>query len=324
LYAETRTVIEQTIKILENGLNLGRGRKQEMKGELQNAFSSSIGPGSLSKLRKNGAFSRFMKYFQRDCEIFVETHDKLDSFLKHYEIIQKHLVDRELLDNFIERIGFHSKLRDYKISALDEYLPKLFAEYNSILEEILEDLKRDIGRTVSFPIDKQQFEALTDKQKKSILEAEERIQLSYNQFVGVVSGLINTIFFAFESSCKVSCSLGCWEFAILFSTNNIIQHNFIWKTLRRLGKVMQEKTTRCDRCLMDEGCDFEIDFEALANSYCYAIQMRMLMDYEIFFYENSKIWKQVEEYFKKLREIIDCQKVIQNKCLENRLHVRTN
>jgi hypothetical protein len=324
LYAETRTVVEQTINKLENGLNLRRGRKQEMKGKLQNAFTNSISPGSLSKLRKNGAFSEFMEYLQRDYEIFIETHDKLDSFLEHYKIIQKQLMDRELLHNFIERIDFHSKLRDYKISALDEYLPKLFTGYNSILEEILEDLKRDIGNTVSFPIDKQQFEALTDRQKESILEAEERIQLSYNQLVGVISGLINTIFFAFESSCKISCSLGCWEFAISFSTNNIIQHDSIWKTLRKLGKIAQEKTTRCDRCLMDKGCDFEIDFEALANSYCYAIQMRMLMDYEIFFYENSKVWNQVTEYFKKLREIIDCQKAIQNKCLENKTHGRAN
>ncbi len=295
-----------------------------MNGKLQNAFSNSIGPGTLSKLLKNGAFSNFMEYFQKDCEIFVATHDKLDSFLEHYKIIQKQLMDRNLLDNFSARIGFHSKIRDYKISAIDEYRPRLYYEYNSSLKEILKDLTRDIGRTVSFPIDKQQFEALTDRQKESVLEAEERMQLSYIQFVGLISGLINTIFFAFESSCKVSCSLGCWDFAMVFSKNILIQHKLIWKTLRKLGKVVEEKITRCGGCLMDEDCDFEIDFEALANSYCYAIQMRMLMDYEIFFYENPKIWNQVDEYFKELREIIDCQKVIQSKCLENIPHARAN
>ncbi len=295
-----------------------------MKGNLQNAFTNSIGPGSLSKLRKKGAFSNFMESFQKDYEIFVATHDKLDSFFEHYKLIQKQLMDRELIDNFIERIGFHSKLRDYKISALDEYLPKLYFEYTNRLEEIAEDLTRDVGRAVSFPIDEQQFEALTDRQQELVLEAEERIQLSYSQFVGVISGLINIIFFAFESSCKISCSIGCWEFAVLFSKNSIIQHNSIWKTLRKLGKVVEEKTTQCGRCLMDGGCDFEIDFEALANSYCYAIKMRMLMDYEIFFYENSEIWNKVEEYFKKLREIIDCQKVIQSKCLENIPNDRAN
>ncbi len=295
-----------------------------MNGKLQNMFTDSIGPGSLSKLRKEGAFPRFMKCFHKDFEIFVETHNKLGSFLEHDKKIQKHLMDRALFDTFMERIGFHSKLRDYKIPVIYEYIPKLFAEYNIMLGEILADLKKDIGRTVSLPIDLEQFGALTDPQKKSILEAQESILSSYNLFIGVVSGLMNTIFFAFESSCKISCSLGCLEFANSFSKKNIIQHASIWKTLRKLGKVVKPQTTRCDICLMGKTCDFEIDFEALANSYCYAIQMRMLMDYEVFFYENRTIWNQVEEYFKKLGKLIDYQIVIQTKCLENNLHVKAN
>jgi hypothetical protein len=287
-----------------------------MRGELQNTFTNTIRPASISRLRESTVFSEFMKYFQNDCGVFVATHDKVNAFIKHSETIRKELLDRELLSSFIVRIRFHSKLRDYKISTLDEYLAGLYDGYSKRIQEIRDDLAKDLGRTITIPIEKQEFETLTKIEKEVILEAEQKIQLAHIQFVGIISGLINLMFFAFESSCKVSCSFGCWNFAILFAMNRVIQHDTIWKALRRLGKIGEQTSTRCFACLMDKSCNFEIDFEVLANIYCYAIKMRMLTDYEDFFYENPEIWYQVEEYFKKLRRIIDCQKVIETKCLE--------
>lgn len=287
-----------------------------MRGALQNTFTNTIRPASISRLLESAVFSDFMKYFRRDCRVFVATHDKVNTFLKHYKIIQKELRSRKLSSDLIRRISFHLKLRDYKISALEEYLSVLYDGYSRRIQEIHDDLVRDIGRGITIPVEKHEFERLAEEEKELVLKAEERIQSSHIQFVGIIGGLINLMFFAFESSCKVSCSLSCWSFAVLFAKNRIIQHDTIWKALRRLGKIEERTSTRCVACLMDKSCDFEIDFESLANIYCYAIKIRMLTDYEDFFYENPKVWYQVEEYFKKLRDVIDSQKVIETKCLE--------
>lgn len=287
-----------------------------MKSMLQNTFTKSIRPSSISCLRESSIFHEFMKYFNKDCGVFVATHDKVNAFFKHYKIIEQELQNRKLLSSFLGRIRFHSKLRDYKISAVEENLSWLYDRYNERIKEIYDGLSKSIGRRITIPIAKSEFESLAEEEKGLILEAEGRFQLSYIQFVGLISGLINLMFFAFESSCKVSCSFGCWSFAVSFAKNKIIQHNTIWRALRRLGNIEEKTETRCAGCLMDKSCDFEIDFEALANIYCYAIKIRMLTDYEVFFYENPEVWDQIEEYFKKLRKVIDSQKAIETKCLE--------
>ena len=287
-----------------------------MRGTLQNTFTNTIRPSSISHLRQSAVFHEFMKYFDKDCDVFVATHDKVTTFIKHYKIIQRELQNRKFLSSFLGRINFHSKLRDHKISAVEKYLSELYDGYNKGLQAIYDALMGKIGRKINFPIEKNDFQALTEEEKRLVLEAEEGFRLSYIQFVGLISGLINLMFFAFESSCKMSCSFGCWDFAMLFANNRIIQHDTIWRTLRRLGKIGEKTYTRCTACLMDKNCDSEIDFEALANIYCYAIKIRMLTDYEDFFYENSEVWNQIEKYFKKLKGVIDSQKTIETKCVE--------
>jgi len=287
-----------------------------MRGTLQNTFTNTIRPASISHLRESAVFHEFMKYFDKDCDVFVATHGEVATFVKHYKIIQRELQNRKFLSSFLGRIIFHSKLRDYKISAVENYLSELYDGYKERLKAICDALMGRIGRKISFPIERKDLEALTEEEKNLVLEAEREIQLSHIQFVGLISGLINLMFFAFESSCKISCSFGCWDFAVSFANNKIIQHNAIWRTLRRLGKIEERTFTRCAVCLMDKNCNSEIDFEALANIYCYAIKIRMLTDYENFFYKNPEFWNQIDKYFKKLKGVIDGQKAIETKCVE--------
>ena len=87
-----------------------------MKGALQNVFTDTISPASIARLRESTVFAEFMKCFRRDCGVFVETHDKVNTFLKHFEVVRKELGDRKLLINFIGRIRFHLKIRDYKLT----------------------------------------------------------------------------------------------------------------------------------------------------------------------------------------------------------------
>lgn len=290
-----------------------------MGNTLQKSFTHSIHPTSLSHLRKSSVFLEFMRCFHEDCRAFMATRSEIDSLLKHFKTIYQELDSRNLLSNFLVRLNLHSKLRDYKTSAVAEYRLALYDGFDKRIRAIHDCLLRDLGREIALPIDKSNLERLPSEDKQLILRAEEDLQLAFIQFVGLISGLVSTMFFAFESSCKMSCSLGCFSFAVLFARDEIIQHRTIWKTLRRLGETGKTTETRCITCLMNKDCNFEIDYEALANIYCYAIKIRMLTDYELFFYENPSIWSQIEEYFKKLREIIDSQKEIETKCLEVRL-----
>ena len=89
---------------------------------LQNSYTNSIGPKSLSQLRQIPNFVEFMSYFERDCEEFIRSCIQLDDFVAHFSLIGKEMDSKSLLTNFLSRVNFHSTLADYKISPVKKYL----------------------------------------------------------------------------------------------------------------------------------------------------------------------------------------------------------
>lgn len=284
---------------------------------LQNAYTKSIRPKSISNLRSVDGFVEFMDYFERDCKEFISSCGQLDDFLNHFMRIGKELISKGLLKSLRTRIDFHSTLTKYKISPLEDYLNQFWGNYLQENDEVFRKVTNELGRAVSLPPSEEELSSLSDEEQALVTQACQELQMNYIRFIVIIGAFVNQLFFAFEAECKILCSLGCFPFSLLYAKNEIFSHNDIWKALKRLGKISQRGVT-CQICRIGDSCDFSINFEALANIYCYAIKVRMLSDYEDLFYNYRESWEKMKVYFDMVKEVVASQMEITNKCLEVR------
>ena len=172
-----------------------------------------------------------------------------------------------------------------------------------------------MGKEISLPPSENEYESLKSEERELVNLACQKQRMNYIFFIVGIVGLVNQAFFALESSCKIIGSLGCIHFSIRFASNLIIQHSDVWQVLKRLGKLSEEGIN-CKICRVNNSCKFSVNFEALANVYCYAIKIRMLSDYDDLFYSHQESWEKVELYFDKIEKIINENMMIKNKCFE--------
>ena len=282
---------------------------------LQNPYTNSISPGSISNLRDVPSFVEFMGYFERDCKEFIRSCKQLDDFIAHFSKIGRELRSKDMLDGLLTRVNFHSTLTDYKVEPIEDYIKLLWQDYLRRNGEIYYRVQTELSRPISLPPSEEEFESLTSDEQRLVTQAYEELQINRIRFIAGVGGFITQIFFAVESTCKILCSLGCFPFSILYAQHEIISHGNVWRCLKRLGKIIQRNIS-CQICMVTSTCHFSINFEALANVYCYAIKFRMLSDYEDFFYNYEESWERIKVYFDKLKEVIRSQRKIEEKCLE--------
>jgi hypothetical protein len=275
-----------------------------------NAFTQSIKPSSLTELKNVEVFKDFMANFEGDCKLFIASTSDLKEIDCMFKNISKYLQDRNLLDSLIERINVHSRFSELRLAPVEAHLDYFYkswvlsekqigAEYEALTAKKYQDIL------------KENLSTLSEKERSIVREILNKSTQNYISLVVGVSGLINQIFFVLESQCKIICSLTCFPFAISYSKDNLIQHAEVWLTLKKIGKLGSDHED-CAICRMQEKCSYSIDFAALANVYCYAIKVRMLADYDRFFYDNS-VWQHLKAYFDNLKSVIVCQQTISKK-----------
>lgn len=282
---------------------------------LQNPYTRSIRPRSISDLRNVNNFVEFMGYLEGDCKEFISSCSQLDDFLTHFSRIERELSSKGLLDSLLTRIDFHSTLADYKIKPLEDYVNQFWMDYNRKNGEIFRKVTNELGRPISLPPSEEEFASLSSEEQSLVTQACQELQMNYIRFIVAIGAFVNQVFFAFEAECKILCSIGCFAFSLLYAQNEIFSHNDVWRILKRLGKISQ-RSVNCQICRISDSCDFSINFEALANVYCYTIKVRMLSDYEDFFYNYRESWEKIKVYFDKVKEVITSQIEIKEKCLE--------
>jgi len=285
---------------------------------LQNPYTRSIHPKSIADIRTPLKFKEFMDYFERDCNNFVASCSHYHDLVVRFSEIRRELNKKKILNKYLLRVDRHSRLTNYRVGPIQEHLNLLWNYYVNRNTEIYKSCQDDIGRNISLPPTQEELGSFTADEVLTVKEAVQELELNYINFIVGITGLIDSTFFAFESECKTFCSLACFGFSIFYALDEIIQHKDIWLTLKRLGNAVQTLSTDCEICLMKENCRFSINFEALANVYCYAIKVRMLADYEDFFY-TTQIWEGIKVYFDKLKHIMHNQALIKDKCLEKEL-----
>ncbi|MBA7505813.1 hypothetical protein ES706_04490 [subsurface metagenome] len=272
---------------------------------LQNPYTQSIHPGSISKIQNDSNFLEFMGYFQRDSDLYIKSCSKFSDLLVQFYQIRNELFKRALQDAYLKRIEFHSRMMDYKVDSIGQYIEGLWQKYVQRTEEIYDLALEELGKTISLPPTPEELEKLTEEEKTIVGKAQREIEIIYIHFIVGVVAFVDLMFFAFESACKVFCSFGCYAHSIKYARGEIFSHSDVWKTLKRLGRVEEKQNINCLICSIEKTCHFTINFEALANVYCYAIQIRMLSDYDEFFYTYKRTWENIQPYFQKLNDIIN-------------------
>lgn len=280
----------------------------------QNVYVQSIKPESLKALRDVKHFAEFMGFFENDCKVFINTCLQIKELENRLTEIFANLQSKNLERNFIDRTATHSILTSIKLTPLDKHLKLLWDEYNANEESIREDFKNRVGKGLTLPLPDGILDGLTTQEKAIVQQCMNDSFANYVNFIVGIGGLINSLFFGFESQCKVLCAFACYSFSISYSRDYIIQHREILATLRKLGNSA-ERAGECEICVMQSNCTFALSFDALANIYCYAIKVRMLADYGTLFYTN-KLWENLKIYFDNMRKIVTNQVSITEKCLE--------
>ena len=82
---------------------------------LQNRFTMSIRPRSLVELHENTRIREFMNYFKRDFERFQASSSNANEFINRFLDIRDKFITSNLLNNFLNKIDFHSRLVNYKL-----------------------------------------------------------------------------------------------------------------------------------------------------------------------------------------------------------------
>ena len=141
------------------------------------------------------------------------------------------------------------------------------------------------------------------------------LRLAYGDFIHL-SILLSQMFFALEFSCRMICSLGCYNFALKISRAEVIQHDEVWKQLKRFGK---KQGHQCEICIVRDTCDFGVDFNSLARIYAYAMKVRQISDYTTKFASLDILKSHLAEppfiYFAALIDIMETNFYMAKDCI---------
>jgi len=280
--------------------------------------TQSIKPNSIKIIQDISDFEYFMESFNGDCEKFKKNISDISNFINKFSIIKSELEQRNLFESLSKRINFHSRLVSYKIESIRFNFKKIWSDYNNKIKELHDSITPNLSANILNSLMDENYDLLSEDEQRIIQKSREVISSYYINFIGLLGGLVNLIFFAFEAECKIFCALGCFHFSLKYANEIYTQHNVIWKTLKKLdAKESNQKGDSsfiCEICQMRRECDLSKNFETLANIYNYSIKIRMIADYREFFYKNN-VSDLIKKYFDNLIEIITIQEYIKKKCL---------
>lgn len=155
------------------------------------------------------------------------------------------------------------------------------------------DKEIGVARKWPGPQEEKIVKAMTAEERETWRVANITTMALSAKWTGLISLHITERFFAFESLAKSLCAARCIDFCYkAIDPNSIIQHQEVWKTLKRLGADRKNNNT-CRLCRLATDCHVVEEASLFAQSYIALIHMRMLKDYREELLFNTK----VQEYF---------------------------
>jgi hypothetical protein len=111
-------------------------------------------------------------------------------------------------------------------------------------------------------------------------------EASINNVLGLY---VSEVFFTTEAMLRIICMGSCIEFGIkTILPNQIIQHDEIYKTLKKLSNDDYGKVN-CRLCSMNDKCPRRLEFGHLAAVYEVLYHLRAIKDYKREFYFNDSL-----------------------------------
>lgn len=187
--------------------------------------------------------------------------DMLDCFDKYSKIYAEtyETIDVTLIMSFRSKI-----LPELKAKARDDYYLRRLIKWKNLAENGVEFaeyawmlLLKDLSEEAVPALGNQ---AQAEAKKKRILRT------------GFGCSIIGRLFFSIEHSCRVACSLADPEFARKTASGEVIDHREVFRSLGKLGRSLSRS-----------------GFSELAKLYAYTIKMRMLADYDEYYYDNEVV-----------------------------------
>jgi len=272
-------------------------------------FSNSIHPTTIPKSNKD--IRELLKCLAKDTKLYLDSAKTFEKIVSHFqESILPRLEQNQLSEKFMKQI---------KRYASTELAKTIFVTSN--LERIFEKTVEDID----WWMEKYSRQAKIRRGQEESLHPDDLadlVKIAYGDFIHL-SILLSQMFFALEFSTRMLCGLGCYRFALKVSNSEVIQHEEVWRQLKKLGRKVGYN---CETCVVKSSCNFEVEFSILAKIYAYAMKIRQIVDYttrlaslNLF---KSELLKPPFVYFSSLIKIVEKNFEIGRQCIpQNYLHL---
>lgn len=161
-----------------------------------------------------------------------------------------------------------------------------------LIQEQLESSLDIYKKYESVPIGYQDsitIKAMSETEIKNWREGSRQIFFCEASISNVMGIFVSELFFTLESMLRVICIGSCIEFALKsILPNNVIQHDEIHKTLKRIGNPNTNKIA-CKLCVLKEKCENHFKYSPLALIYELVYHIRAIRDYKREFYFNDNL-----------------------------------
>jgi hypothetical protein len=162
----------------------------------------------------------------------------------------------------------------------------------------LENIQKEYSDIPIGPQDEETINQMTEEEIRRWHEGNIALAYAGISLTNLYGVFVSELFFTIEAMLRAVCIGSCLGFAIKSIDPKItIQHDEIFKTLRRLGN--EKNSIYCKLCpITEKKCSFE-DFSKLADLYELFYHIRAIKDYRKEFYFKEGLQEFLIDYMKK-------------------------
>lgn len=246
-----------------------------------------LSANSVQKILQNKNWVEIYRERLSNCHsIITETRSPSNLFS---DVIEPQLVISLGIDHPKKEVDKIIRDNLQKWSLLFSYKYQFLIRLQQLIPEEVADTKKiqNFYSDVPLgPLDTDIFEKLSFNDRIKWSEGSKVVHFKNTSLKNFIGIFVSEEFFITEAMCRVILIGTCYEFALKsILPNTVIQHDEIYKTLKRLGSKKHDKVA-CKMCIVNEQCIQRDIFLELAQLYCLLYHLRVIKDYKMDFFNN--------------------------------------
>ncbi len=181
----------------------------------------------------------------------------------------------------IQRWILISNFKAQLLIRLSSLIPNEFSVYNEIMEKY--------SGVPLGPQDSEVIDKMTEDELKWWHYGNIAIFFTSSSVTNILGLFVSELFFTLEAMARALCIASCLAFSIKSVLPMVtIQHDEIYKTLKRLGSKDRDKVT-CRLCPIAESCICSQSYNQIALIYELFYHLRVIKDYRLDFYFEPEL-----------------------------------